>query len=335
MKLATLRVLDDAEIEAIHGATLDILGACGVKILSPRLLEALKAKGLPVDTAAQTVRFPQTVLEDALSRIPPRIEVFDREGQPAFVLGDGVPKIAAGHNAVFWLDSETGETRPSCVADVARFARLCEQSPPIDMIGIPVMPQDVKVAKASLLHAVAATARNSRKPIYFSTDSVRVNRGCIASPRIEELAMPDGGTRQTLRGRMGYRLDRVSGGVVLRYGPLLLAPLNYSDTGVGKGSKVNDELAGYIPEKIKERRPAILPGETDADGFVRYPTHPYPVWNHFEEGPLSRLAYDNLSANVPLRFPDGTVAEQRFLPECYGTTTLDCCSGIPTVFRQD
>lgn len=179
MNLKSLEVLSRAEIRKIHEATAEILSESGVKILSPRMLELLKAKGLPVDLATQTVRFPRAVLEDALARVPRTIEVFDREGKPAFVLGDGVPKIAAGHNAVFWVDSETGATRPSRVEDVARFARLCEQLPVIDMIGIPVMPQDVKVPKASLLHAVAATAQNSRKPVFFSTDRATVNRGSI------------------------------------------------------------------------------------------------------------------------------------------------------------
>jgi len=174
-----MTVLSKSEIRKIHAATLEILGGCGVKVLSPRMREALKDKGLPVDDAAQTVRFPQAALEDALARIPAQFEVFDREGKPAFVLGDGVPKIAGGHNAVFWLDSDTGETRPSRVADVVRFARLCEKLPQIDMIGIPVMPQDVPNPRETLLHAVRAVSENSRKPIYFSTDNGEINRGCI------------------------------------------------------------------------------------------------------------------------------------------------------------
>lgn len=179
MKLASLSVLSENEIRAIHEATVGILSDAGIKVLSRAMRDTLKAKGLPVDEAAQTVRFPRGALEDALSRAPRALEVFDREGRPDFVLGDGAPKIAAGHNAVFWLDADTGATRPSRVADVERFARLCEQSPQIDMIGIPVMPQDVPVAAASLLYGVKACIENSRKPIYFSTDSAQVNRGCI------------------------------------------------------------------------------------------------------------------------------------------------------------
>ncbi len=179
MQLATMKVLSEGEIHAIHQATLAILGDTGVKVLSPRMLELLRAVGLPVDAATRTVRFPAAVLEDALARVPRTIEVCDREGRPAFLLGDGVPRVAAGHNAVFWVDSDTGETRPSRLADVERFARLCEHLPHLDMIGIPVMPQDVTPPRATLLYAVKACIENSRKPIFFSTDSARVNRGCI------------------------------------------------------------------------------------------------------------------------------------------------------------
>ncbi|MFZ4395254.1 MAG: trimethylamine methyltransferase family protein [Kiritimatiellia bacterium] len=183
MRLATLSVLSKPEIRKIHKASVDILAKKGVKVLSPRMRELLQAKGLPVDAARQIVRFPKEILEAALATIPSRIEVCNRDGQPAFVLGDGVPKIAAGHNAVFWRDSVTGETRPSRIADVARFAQLCDRLPQIDMQGIPVMPQDGPNPADSLLYAVKACSENCRKPIYFSTDSLRINRGCIEQLR--------------------------------------------------------------------------------------------------------------------------------------------------------
>ena len=179
MRLSTLEVLSQAEVKQIHDATLDILAGCGVEVHNAKMLAFLKGKGLDVDENKKIVRFTRSCMEDALASIPPRFEVFDREGAPAFVLGDGNPKVAAGHNAVFWVDSETGKTRPSRVEDVARFARICEKLDCIDMIGIPVMPQDVPDPKATLLYGVAATVKNSRKPIYFSTDSYAVNRSII------------------------------------------------------------------------------------------------------------------------------------------------------------
>ncbi|MBN2307926.1 MAG: trimethylamine methyltransferase family protein [Candidatus Hydrogenedentes bacterium] len=180
MQLEALSVLSSDDITQIHEATLELLEECGVQIGSARMLELLAGRGVAVDSERGVARFPRACVEDALGLIPPRFDVFDREGQPAFVLGDGVPKIAAGHNAVFWVDSDTGETRPSRVADVELFARICEALPSIDMIGIPVMPQDVADPAASLIYGVKACIENSRKPIFFSTDQPAVNRTVIA-----------------------------------------------------------------------------------------------------------------------------------------------------------
>lgn len=179
MKLAALQVLSDSEIGQIHEATLDILSNCGVKVHNRKMFDFLASKGATADSQTQNIRFSKTCIEDSLAGIPGAFEVFDREGKFAFTLGDGTPRVAAGHNAVFWVDSETGETRSSKVADVELFARICDQLAHIDVVGVPVMPQDVPDPKASLLYGVRACIENSRKPIYFSTDKPEVNRACI------------------------------------------------------------------------------------------------------------------------------------------------------------
>jgi trimethylamine--corrinoid protein Co-methyltransferase len=175
MKLETLRVLSDDEVEQIHEASVDILEKCGVKVFSRRMLEFLRQKGLRVDTDKSVAYFSKSVIEDALGSIPPQFEVFNREGEFAFIIGDGVSKIAAGHNAINWVDSDTGETRRARVSDVELFAHLCEKLECIDMIGIPVMPQDVELPEYSLVYGVKAVMENSKKPIFFSTDNARIN----------------------------------------------------------------------------------------------------------------------------------------------------------------
>ncbi|MGB9620499.1 MAG: trimethylamine methyltransferase family protein, partial [Armatimonadota bacterium] len=170
MKLSRLEVLSQDEIKQIHEATLDILANCGVKVLNRKTLDFLSSKGLRVDQSRQTVFFTTASVEDALAKIPRTFDVFDREGRFAFTLGDGTPRVAAGHNAVFWVDTDTGKTRPSTVADVELFASICDKIVHIDVLGIPVMPQDVPEPRATLIYAVKACIENSVKPIYFSTD---------------------------------------------------------------------------------------------------------------------------------------------------------------------
>jgi len=179
MKLTRLNVLSDREIREIHAATMDILQDCGVQIGSEKMFMFLKEKGLEVDAERKIVHFSKSCIEDYLSKIPPTFDMFDREGKFAFTLGDGVPKIAAGHNAVFWVDSETGATRPSKIVDVERFAGICQNLKCIDMLGIPVMPQDAPDPKMSLLYGLKACVENCSKPIYFSTDNLKINRAMI------------------------------------------------------------------------------------------------------------------------------------------------------------
>jgi len=63
---------------------------------------------------------------------------------------------------------------------VELLARMCHELDGIDMIGIPVMPQDIPDPKASLLYGVKAVVENSTKPIFFSAESAEVNEACIA-----------------------------------------------------------------------------------------------------------------------------------------------------------
>ena len=201
MRLSPLQVLSSDEIAAIHAATLDILEDTGVVVHDRGLRERLRERGAATADGSPCVRFPRALVEDMIARTPPSFEVCDRDGKPAFVLGDGTPRVAAGHNAVFWLDGDTGETRPSRVADVELFARLCQQLPAIDMLGIPVMPQDVPVPTNSLVHGVAACVSRCSKPIYFSTDNPEVSRRCL-----EVLAAAFGGNP----GPRGYAVNQIS-----------------------------------------------------------------------------------------------------------------------------
>jgi trimethylamine--corrinoid protein Co-methyltransferase len=179
MRLETFTVLSEKEIKKIHDESVDILQSCGVKIFNKKMLDFLKGKGLKVDIGKNIAYFSQPVLEDALSSVPETFEVFNRECKPAFLIGDGDSKIAAGHNAIFWVDSDTAETRRSTVPDVELFAHICDRLECIDMIGIPLMPQDVPAPKYSLLYGVKAVIENSTKPIFFSTDNERVNNAVI------------------------------------------------------------------------------------------------------------------------------------------------------------
>ena len=156
---------------------------------------------------------------------------------------------------------------------------------------------------------------------------------CLKGAEVKVTKLPGGKTRHVLSGRMGYQLEEVKNGVVLRYGPLVMAPLRYAQE-VKVTNQDSDILEGYFFERVDKGRATIVPPDKDTDGFYLFPKEPKPIWKNYEEGTLSRLAFDNLSINVKLAYPDGTSQVQRFWPECYSTTSIASGVPVPVVFAK-
>jgi len=178
MQLTDLKVLSESEIEMIHENSLIILESVGVRVESKKILDLMYQKGCLVDFKNERICFPRDIVEKSLSTLPNKIPIYQRDGNLAFVLGDGGRYCVSGHNAVFVLEDETGIRRNSTLKDVESFAVLSDVLSEVDMVGVPVMPQDV-TPQTTLLYAVRAILENSIKPIFFSSESEVINQAII------------------------------------------------------------------------------------------------------------------------------------------------------------
>lgn len=186
MKLSQWKTLAESEVKQIHEASLDILENSGLSFESPDVRKILADGGAVCK--GETVRFPRCLIEDCIAKNRRTVNMCDREGRDAFVIGDGQVRFGGGHNAVFVMSDDKGSRRNSVLKDVEEFARICDILNDIDIIGVPLNPNDVP-SKTMLAHAVNAILRNSRKPIFFSTESREVNQAII------ELAMQTTGLK--------------------------------------------------------------------------------------------------------------------------------------------
>ncbi len=178
MKFQDFKVLSDHEIVQIHEASINILETSGVLVYSKKALDLLNSRGAIVDYDKKLVRIPRKIVESCLKSVPKTIDLYDRNGNKYLTLGDGIPKCASGHNAIFIIDAQTNERRNSTVKDVENFALISDKLEDIDVVGVPVMPQDV-TPKATLLYAVKALYENTTKPLFFSTESTAINASII------------------------------------------------------------------------------------------------------------------------------------------------------------
>jgi trimethylamine--corrinoid protein Co-methyltransferase len=178
MKFSNLEVLSQQEIDQVHEASIDILENTGFLVYSRRVLDLLNNNGAAVDFDKRLVKIPRRLVETSLETVPKTFDLYDREGQKAFTIGDLIPRCASGHNAIFMIDTQTSVRRNSTVKDVEEFGLISDRLEDIDIVGVPAMPQDV-TSQASLIYAVKALLENTTKPLFFSTESSAVNAAII------------------------------------------------------------------------------------------------------------------------------------------------------------
>ena len=110
------------------------------------------------------MRIPRELVDRARDTAPPMIPVYDRDGELAMQLGGRNAYFGTGSDLMNTYDLETGERRPSVLADVRRMARLCDALPNIDFVMSSAYPSDV-AAHASYLESFRAMAGNTTKPL--------------------------------------------------------------------------------------------------------------------------------------------------------------------------
>ena len=142
--------------------------------------------------------------------------------------------------------------------------------------------------------------------------------------------------RITLSGRMGHHVASCHGGVMLKYGPLVLAPAIYSWQGEGNGcyTATDSEThapTGYIPAVMPQGLPVLQLPSPDVDGLFQLSDLPRPTWMFFDEGSTAQCGVARAAANVSVKFRNGQKKTLRFTPLCYNTSCLSLFD-TPIVF---
>jgi trimethylamine--corrinoid protein Co-methyltransferase len=157
-----LALLDAAQREAVHEASLTILAKSGLRVDSPRARDVCEKGGARVD--GDRVHFQRELVDAAIESVPATIDIFDRRGQPAFRLGDGETRFGAGVTNLWIQDPLTDELTPFSRADMGRCVRLCQALPNYDVISTLGVIRDLPPSVADL-HAVLEMVANSTKPL--------------------------------------------------------------------------------------------------------------------------------------------------------------------------
>lgn len=136
--------LSDAQTRRIAEAAFEVLEKSGMAVYSNTAFDALHKAGAEVDEETHIVRFPRSLVEDAISSNPSSITLYSRDGEFDAVLEKNRVHYGTGGTAIYVLDPDTGERRPSTILDVILNARLVDRLDNIHVFTINVFPNEIK-----------------------------------------------------------------------------------------------------------------------------------------------------------------------------------------------
>ena len=172
----TLRYLSHSQMEDIHYGALEILAHTGVQILHPEAIELLKAAGATVE--GSLVRIPESLVKNALSTVPSRIVMANRDGERCMFLEGRNSYYGTGSCCPFTLDPFTGERRSSVKQDVANAAKVADCLPNIDFVMSLNIAND-PFPDIGYINEFDAMVRNTKKPIIVSANDDKNIRDII------------------------------------------------------------------------------------------------------------------------------------------------------------
>ena len=132
---AHLEFLSGPEIRAIHDASLRIMERTGLVMpLSRERREQAADLGLRVDAEGRRIRFPPEIVEAALRRAPRSYALCARKPENDILLDGRSGYLSLDGCGTDVVDLETGEVRPSSLADLEAAVRVADALPEISFL---------------------------------------------------------------------------------------------------------------------------------------------------------------------------------------------------------
>ncbi len=134
-----LSVLDRDEIEAIDGATKELLGRVGVEVRESRAKRLLLEAGAEPSSTTDRVTIPEALLREAVRGVPKTWTWHARDPSKSFRVGDGGPtRLGPGSACTRIVDHPSGAVRTPTPADGDRIVRLLDALERVDIAYTPV-----------------------------------------------------------------------------------------------------------------------------------------------------------------------------------------------------
>ena len=184
------RPLSKADVRRIAEDAFRVLEKSGMQVYSQTAREAFRRAGAEVSEGDRVVKLPRSLVEDAIDSNPSSITLHSRDGSLDVVLEENRVHYGTGGTAIYVLDPDSGERRPSTVEDVILNARMVQALENIHLFTINVFPNDIEdqddIDINRFFHALDHTTKHVMGGIYSIEGCRKVVEMCEAIAGSEE-----------------------------------------------------------------------------------------------------------------------------------------------------
>ena len=163
MKTTRLQVLTPQEVERIHAASMEVLDTVGVKVDYKTARDIFREAGAEVDEHTQSVRIPEKLVRWAVEQAPQEFTLYGSDPSFGLPIGGEHVQFAGLGTPTSILDMDTGERRPTTLADTVRHIQLINGCEHIHNSQMDVWPNDIPMTTIHT-EAIWAWAHHSHKP---------------------------------------------------------------------------------------------------------------------------------------------------------------------------
>ena len=184
-----LRVFSDDQVEAMHRTAQRILEELGMRVLLPEARRIFAAAGAAVDEASQMVRLDRGLVEGAMAKAPPDVELIARDGSRSVVLGGRRMAVVPVAGPPHVTDSDRGK-RAGTLADYQEYTKLAQTFDVIHLLGASVEPQDIPIQFRHLDVTLTQLSLADKVPFVYARGQGQV-RDCFEMVRLGHDISPE------------------------------------------------------------------------------------------------------------------------------------------------
>ncbi|MEW6749420.1 MAG: trimethylamine methyltransferase family protein [Candidatus Latescibacterota bacterium] len=161
-----LTVLEAAQLQRIHRASVEILETVGVHLPHAEVRERFAQAGARVEEAGQRVYIPEALVERSLHTAGKSFTLYGRDPARRARFGIGQRNYNSIAGEALWVDDTGTQRRYASLEDVVTATRLADGLEWINLVGAMADPQEIPVA-CRCVEVAAAQVRHTTKPIHF------------------------------------------------------------------------------------------------------------------------------------------------------------------------